>query len=60
MIAYDFNKFASKFEGSLFKFQTLTRIIWQQEAKVDVEDVSNAIDHNILVVAVFNLQSIAD
>jgi hypothetical protein len=58
-VAQDVHKLTRKFERRLFKFQTLARLITQQKAKVNVEQMSLCINHNVLVVSVFNLQCIA-
>ena len=58
--AQDLNHLGCQLEWSLFEFNALARCVWEQEAEVDVHDVPEDVHHDVAVVAVLDLEDVAD
>lgn len=57
-ISQNIDKFSGQLKWSFFKFQPFSRHIGQQKSEVDVQYMAEVINHNVLVMAIFYLQSI--
>jgi len=44
-----------KFERGLLKLETLSWGIWKEETIINVHDVAFVVNHNILIVSIFDL-----
>ena len=59
MVSKNRNKLLSQFEWRLFEFESLAWRVGQQKAKVYVQYMSLLVQHDVLVVAVLDLEYIA-
>mmetsp|Transcript_15279 Transcript_15279/g.14841 ORF Transcript_15279/g.14841 Transcript_15279/m.14841 type:complete len:636 (+) Transcript_15279:269-2176(+) len=57
--AEDIHEFLGQLEGSLFNIEAFAGCDGEDEAVVDVDDVAVGVDHDVLVVAVLDVEDVA-